>query len=290
MSSKPNFKVVDFHVHITDFRMVKPHIQDVFKKFQNFSFDFLLNLMKNPSKFVEFLDENWVEKVCLINYVSPDVMGFTWEVNNFVSNYCKSFPDRLIAFGSVHPRFTKNPKEEMETLYSKLEVKGIKLHPPHQLFYPNEYSDGKLENLKIIYKMAEQYGLPVMVHTGTSIFPGARIKYGNPLSLDDVAVDFPNLKIIMAHGGRPIWMKEAFYLLRRHQNIYLDISSIPPKKLLEYFPRLNEIAEKTVFGSDWPGPMVKSIKANIQDFLSLPLPNEAKRKILRENALKILKI
>ena len=215
-------------------------------------------------------------------------MGFTEKVNEFVSDYCRSFPDRLVPFGSIHPRLTKNPEKDMARLYSKLEIKGIKLHPPHQLFHPNEYLGGKLESLKVVYGRAEEYGLPVMVHTGTSFFPGARIKYGNPLSLDDVAVDFPNLKIIMSHGGRPIWMKEAFYLLRRHKNIFLDISSIPPKRLLEYFPRLEMIAEKTVFGSDWPGPMIKSIKSNVQDFLRLPLSVKTKRRILRENAIKIL--
>lgn len=283
-----NFRVVDFHIHVTDFRMANPPIQEIFEKFQDFSYDFLVGLMENPSKLVEILDENWVEKACLVNYVSPDVMGFTEKVNEFVSDYCRSFPDRLVPFGSIHPRLTKNPEKDMDRLYSKLEIKGIKLHPPHQLFHPNEYLGGKLESLKVVYGRAEEYGLPVMVHTGTSFFPGARIKYGNPLSLDDVAVDFPNLKIIMSHGGRPIWMKEAFYLLRRHKNIFLDISSIPPKRLLEYFPRLEMIAEKTVFGSDWPGPMIRSIKSNVQDFLRLPLSVETKRRILRENAIKIL--
>jgi hypothetical protein len=131
---------------------------------------------------------------------------------------------------------------------------------------------------------AQEYGIPVMFHTGTSVFPGARVKYGNPIYLDDVAVDFPELKIILAHGGRPIWMATAFFLLRRHANIYLDISSIPPQRLLEYFPRIEEIAHKAMFGSDWPGPGVKSIRQNIEKFLELPLSHEAKRAILYENA------
>ena len=76
-----------------------------------------------------------------------------------------------------------------------------------------------------------------MFHTGTSIFPGARNKYGDPIYIDDVAVDFPKLKILLAHGGRPLWMDTAFFLMRRHPNVYLDISGIPPKTLLKYFPR-----------------------------------------------------
>jgi uncharacterized protein len=110
----------------------------------------------------------------------------------------------------------------------------IKIHPPHQLLFPNDYLHG-VKELEIIYRAAEANGIPIMFHTGTSIFPGARNKYGDPIYLDDVAVDFPKLKILMAHGGRPLWMNTAFFLLRRHANVYLDISGIPPKSSAEVF-------------------------------------------------------
>ena len=100
--------------------------------------------------------------------------------------------------------------------------------------------------LRTLYEEAADAKVPVMVHTGTSVFPGARSKFGNPLAVDDVAVDFPNLTIIMAHGGRPFWCEEAFFVIRRHRNVYFDIASIPPKRLLHYFPRLEEIADRTV--------------------------------------------
>jgi uncharacterized protein len=127
----------------------------------------------------------------------------------------------------------------------------------------------------------------VMVHTGTSIFPAARNRYGDPIHLDDVAVDFPRLKILMAHGGRPIWMKTAFFLLRRHRNIHLDISGIPPKQLLTYFPRLEEIAQKTLFGTDWPSPGIPDIKQNLDQFQALDLPGEMKEQVLSKTALAI---
>ena len=69
-----------------------------------------------------------------------------------------------------------------------------------------------------------------MVHTGTSIFPGARNKYGDPIYVDDVAVDFPRLKILLAHGGRPLWMDTAFFLVRRHRNVYLTLAASLPKR------------------------------------------------------------
>src|SRR5438445_11873834 len=109
-----------------------------------------------------------------------------------------------------------------------------------------------------------------MVHTGTSIFPGARSKYGNPMELDDVAIDFPDLPLVMAHGGRPLYMEEAFVILRRHGRVRLDVSGIPPSKLLEYFPRLTEIADRVLWGTDWPSPGVKDLRQNIYPYLTLP--------------------
>jgi hypothetical protein len=161
----------------------------------------------------------------------------------------------------------------------RLGLRMIKIHPPHQLLFPNDYLNG-VKELEIIYRAAEANGIPVMFHTGTSVFPGARNKYGDPIHLDDVAIDFPKLKIILAHGGRPIWMDTAFFLLRRHPNIYLDISGIPPKALLTYFPRLSEIVHKTLFGTDWPSPGVVDIKRNLDEFRALPLDQTMQAQIL----------
>jgi len=168
----------------------------------------------------------------------------------------------------------------------RLGIQMIKIHPPHQLLFPNDYLTG-MKELEIIYRAAEANGIPVMFHTGTSIFPGARNKYGDPIYIDDVAVDFPKLKILLAHGGRPLWMNTAFFLVRRHPNVYLDISGIPPKTLLKYFPRLQEIAHKTLFGTDWPGPGVPDIKQNLDEFRSLALPPETQHQILSQTALQI---
>jgi len=100
-------------------------------------------------------------------------------------------------------------------------------------------------------------------------------------------VDFPKLKILMAHGGRPIWMPTAFFLLRRHRNVHLDVSGIPPKLLLKYFPRLEEIASKTLFGTDWPSPGIPDIKQNLDQFKALPLPPAVQEQVLSKTALGI---
>jgi predicted TIM-barrel fold metal-dependent hydrolase len=127
----------------------------------------------------------------------------------------------------------------------------------------------------------------VTIHTGTSVFPGARSRFGDPMDVDDVAIDFPKLRILLAHGGRPLWMDNAFFVVRRHPNVCLEVSGIPPAKLLEYFPRLEELADKTIWGTDWPSPGVKSMRANVDAFLALPLSDETKTKILGSNAERI---
>ena len=249
----------------------------------------LARFMDDPRVFLDLLDAADVERACLINYVAPEVMGLKEDVNAFVAEYARADRKRLIPFGSVHPKRSKDPKRDVERLASKFEIGGLKIHPPHQLFAANAYAEGRMPALRTIYKTAERLGLPVMVHTGTSVFPGARSKYGDPMALDDVAQDFPDLTLIMAHGGRPLWCDTAFYLVRRHPNLYLDISSIPPKRLLEWFPRLEAIADKVLFGSDWPGPGVPGIREEIEAIRMLPLSPDLREKLLSTNARRILR-
>jgi predicted TIM-barrel fold metal-dependent hydrolase len=246
------------------------------------NFDEIVEYCRSPKAFLKYLDRCGVDRAALINYVAPEVIGFTSAVNQFVADYTKYDPKRLISCGSLHPRHTTNVMADVEQIL-RLGIRMIKIHPPHQLLFPNDYLNG-VKELEIIYRAAEANGIPVMFHTGTSIFPGARNKYGDPIYLDDVAIDFPKLKILLAHGGRPLWMNTAFFLLRRHANIYLDISGIPPKALLNYFPRLSEIAHKTLFGTDWPSPGVTEVWRNLEEFKALPISKEMQDQILGKTA------
>ncbi|PYP90510.1 MAG: amidohydrolase [Candidatus Angelobacter sp. Gp1-AA117] len=276
--------ITDCHIHIQPYDMFKAGPMEVMKKARG-GFDDIIEYCRSPKALLKYLDSVGVERAMLINYVAPEVMGLTGEINQWVVDYCKENPKRLLSCGSVHPRHSHNVQADMEHI-ARLGIRMIKIHPPHQLLYANDYVNG-VKELATIYRVAEQEGIPVMVHTGTSIFPGARNRFGDPLFLDDVAVDFPKLKLLMAHGGRPIWMQTAFFLLRRHKNVHLDISGIPPKLLLQYFPRLEEIAYKTLFGTDWPSPGVKDIRQNMNEFLALPLPQQVKDQILSKTALQI---
>ncbi len=276
--------ITDCHVHIHPLEMIKPAALEVIKK-KRAHFDRIEEYCRSPKAFLKHMDAQGIERAALINYVGPEVIGFTTGVNQYVADYAREDPKRLISCGGLHPRNTPNILADVEEIL-RLKIRMIKIHPPHQLLFPNDYLNG-VKELEIIYRAAEANGIPVMFHTGTSIFPDARNRYGDPIYLDDVAVDFPKMKILLAHGGRPLWMHTAFFLLRRHPNVFLDISGIPPKSLLKYFPRLEEIAHKTLFGTDWPGPGVPEIKKNLEDFRSLALPEPVQKKILSENALEI---
>lgn len=276
--------ITDCHVHIQPDEMLHAPARELIRSHSP-DFERIIEFSKSPKSFLKYLDASGVDRAVLINYVAPEVIGLTSEVNQFVADYVKADPNRLISCGGLDPRQSRNIQADIDQ-FLRLNIRMIKIHPPHQLFYPNDYQNG-VEGLETIYRAAEENGIPIMFHTGTSIFPGARNRFGDPIFLDDVAVDFPKLKIIMAHGGRPIWMETAFFLLRRHPNVYFDISGIPPKSLLKYFPRLEEVAIKTLFGTDWPSPGVREIRSNLEDFRALGLSKQAQEHILSGNALSI---
>ena len=276
-------RITDVHIHVQPWRELKPDVLEVMWRGLGQERDRMIQVMDDPRALLQIMDRSGVWRVGLVNYPSPDVMGFTDATNTFAAKYAQADPMRLLPYGGVHARFTKDPTGDVDRLVD-LGIRLLKVHPPHQGFPANAYTNG-LESLARIYRRCEERGLPVMIHTGTSIFPGARSKYGNPMELDDVAIDFPDLQIVMAHGGRPLYMAEAFFILRRHRKVWLDLSGIPPLRLLEYFPRLPELADRVLWGTDWPSPGVKDLRANIDQFLSLPLSDPHKKAMLETNAL-----
>lgn len=281
---RPPYPVIDAHVHIMPWDQIQPAAKARLSTDRKDS-ALIEAVCSDPARLIAYMDELGVEKLVMINYISPKVVGFTEAVNDYSSRMAEANRERLIPFGGIDPRRVPDVADEMERLLDQLGIRGIKIHPPHQLFRVNDYlHDESLRGLATVYEKCIEYDVPVMVHTGTSIFPAARNKYGDPLDIDDLIVDFPKLKIIIAHGGRPLWMDTTLFLLRRSRNVYFDISSNPPKNLLKYFPWIERVADRVMFGSDWPGPGVPNIGKNIEDFYSLPLPEDVKKQILYTTA------
>ncbi|HUF66109.1 MAG TPA: amidohydrolase family protein [Gemmatimonadaceae bacterium] len=278
-------RVTDCHIHIHPWRDMAADVVEVLTRGQQDP-ELLMEIMYEPALLLRTMDEEGIDRVGLVNYPSPDVMRTGTWINEHAARYASADPSRLLPFGGVHPRYTKDPSGDVDALIG-MGVRMLKLHPNHQQLTANAYTEG-LDALARIYKRCEDRGLPVLIHTGTSIFPRARCKYGNPLELDDVALDFPDLQIVLAHGGRPFYMGEAFFILRRHRNVWFDLSGIPPKSLLEYFPRLAELEHKLLWGTDWPSPGITRMRKNVDQFMALPLADSVRRAALETNPERLL--
>lgn len=272
--------IIDFHLHITRVEEYKEwfpnwagaiHGQDIVAH--------LRKVLATPESLLRFLDEQGVDYAVVLAEYNPMVTGIC--SNERVEAFCKA-GERLIPFANINPFMTFNAVEELDRCVNEQGFRGLKLYPTYQHFYPND------NRLFPLYGHAQQLGIPIMFHTGSSVFPNALLKYGDPLALDEVAVFFPRLIIIQAHSGRGFWYDRAFFLSVLHENVYMDITGLPPQNLLKYFPNLEKNQDRILFGSDWPG--IKSIQDNIASIQNLPIREEVKAKILGLNAARILGI
>ncbi|WP_323373516.1 amidohydrolase family protein [Plantactinospora alkalitolerans] len=195
--------------------------------------------------------------------------------------------DVMIPFGSVDPWRGEVARRSARRLIEHYGVKGFKFHPSTQGFEPND------TRFYPLYELIESAGLPVVFHTGqTGIGAkmrgggGIRLKYSNPMLLDDVAADFPDLTIIMAHPSVP-WQDEGLAVALHKQNVYIDLSGWSPKyfepKLVTYVKRL--LTDKVMFGSDYP---LITPQRWLDDFAGLGFDEDVTRKVLRGNALRVL--
>ncbi|HCW52039.1 MAG TPA: metal-dependent hydrolase [Clostridiales bacterium] len=269
--------VVDFHVHPLVEGAAKPWVVEWMRERFGPGLEERLAAFTDPDVLAAFFRSCGVDYVCLLAEDSPVTTGTT--SNEKVAELCAGRP-QFIPFCSLNPHLVNRPARELRRLVETHGFRGLKMYPTYQMFYPND------RELYPVYAVAEELGLPVMFHTGSSVFRGSRIKYGDPLHMDDLAVDFPDLVIIMAHSGRGFWYDRAYFLTRLHPNLYMEISGLPPRRLLEYFPELERVADKVIWGSDWPG--VPDVSGNIKALRDLPLKDETKEKILGGNAARLL--
>jgi uncharacterized protein len=276
------FPVFDAHIHVGPYDQMKERARRVMIGGRN-DLDRLQKITGSADELLKTMDSEGIERVALINSAAPEVIGITDLVNPWIARYVEGHRDRLVPVGGIHPRHSRDVASDMRRLLDVHRLGAIKLHPPHMEMAANAYRTD-CPSLADVYRLAGEAKRPVLIHTGTSIFPGARNVYADPMACDDVAVDFPETTLVLCHAGRPLWYDTAFFLLRRHPNVLLDLSSIPPKRLLEVLPRISELADRILWGTDWPSRGVKSMRRNVEDFLSLPLSDAVKRKILFDNA------
>jgi predicted TIM-barrel fold metal-dependent hydrolase len=282
--------IIDFHVHLAKYESYTVNCDELLasayptrEEYEQYSKKY-----SNPKNFLQLMDEKGIDYSVIIAEITPLTTGVS--TNEMVEAFCRESP-RLIPFCTLNPYQHPNMGNLLEDLILHHGFKGLKLYPPYNYFYPND------NFLYPLYAVAERLGIPVNFHTGSSIFANSRIKYGNPIYFDNIAVDFPDMKIIMAHGGRGPWHNEALNMIRLHKNVYIDVAGLPPKKLIEYFPDLERFSHKFIFGTDWPTPAFNIVnmkaspldaKKNIEMIRNLNISQRAITNILGENAKQLL--
>jgi len=215
--------------------------------------------------------------------------GHPYTGNDYTAEIVKRYPDRFLGFASVDPHKGKAAVNEMERSVKELGLRGLKLHPISQAFFPND------TRFYPLWEKCAELGVPVLFHSGQTAvgagIPGGgglKIKYAQPIHMDDVAADFPELNIIMAHPGVP-WQEEQLSIALHKPNVYIDLSGWSPKYfrpiLVQYANSL--LQNKVLFGSDFPA---LTPQRWLGDFENLELKPEVRQKILLDNAAKLLKI
>jgi predicted TIM-barrel fold metal-dependent hydrolase len=192
--------------------------------------------------------------------------------------------DIMMAFASIDPTRGAEGVREAKRLIATGLVRGFKFHPPIQQFFPNDRLAYPL------YEVIAEAGVPALFHTGHSGIgtgvpggAGIRLKYGNPMYIDDVAVDFPNMPIILAHPSFP-WQDEAISMCLHKPEVYIDLSGWSPKyfapNLIQYANSL--LRTKVLFGSDYP---LITPDRWMADFAKIAIKDEVRPLILKENAM-----
>jgi predicted TIM-barrel fold metal-dependent hydrolase len=276
-AGNPRAPRIDFHVHMSVYARHNPWVTEWMRKAHPVGYEEYIRRYGDPGAFEELLAEEGVDYACVLAELSPAATGVC--TNDQVRRFCEG-RTRLIPFCDLNPHLHTDLAVELRRKVGDEGFRGVKLYPSYQHYYPN---DGRMYPL---YRAAEELRVPVMFHTGSSVFRGTRMKYADPLHLDDVAVDFPRLSLVMAHAGRGFWYDRAFFLSRLHPNVYMELSGLPPAKLMTYFPELDRNTEKVLFGSDWPG--MPRIRRNMEAIGRLPLPAEGVERILGGNAARLL--
>jgi predicted TIM-barrel fold metal-dependent hydrolase len=206
--------------------------------------------------------------------------------NEEVAEMAAENADIMIPFASLDPARGSDAVREARRLIEHYNVRGFKFHPQYQEYFPNDRMAYPL------YEVIAEAGLPALFHTGHSGMGtgmrgggGIRLKYGNPMDVDDVAVDFPDMPIILAHPSWP-WQDEALSVALHKPQVYIDLSGWSPK----YFPPQlvqfanTQLKHKVLFGSDYP---VLTPDRWLEDFKTIGIRDEVRPLILKENAVRL---
>ncbi len=279
-------RIINTHAHIIETDKVFGDENQLYLKYLKripafVQADEVINML-SVETFLNQMDEAGIEQSVIFAMYSP----LLYASNEFVSDICKKYPNRLIGFASVDIH-TDDPIEILENAIKNLNLKGLKLHPPLQNFFPNDKKYWPL------YAKASELNIPVVFHVGTTPFGSlVKLSQASPILIDDIANDFPDLKIILTHLGT-LWNNESFMVVEKHPNLYIDTAAYP----YEIVDLLNENLikrvgeDKFIFGTDFPMPYegkMHYLKDFTEVIYGLKISDELKEKIFFRNFLNLM--
>jgi predicted TIM-barrel fold metal-dependent hydrolase len=235
------------------------------------------------------MDEAGVEKSVILGQDTSHTKSSSFKNYTIRNEYLKklhdSYPNRLIPFAGVDPNEGAGALAKLRIAVENLGFKGLKLHPSANSVYIND------ERVYMLCEYCQERSIPILFHTGTTGLGNCEIRYSKPEYVDELAIQFPELKIIMAHFGWP-WHEVAIALALRHKNVYLDISGWKPKYIPEPVVRYmnGPLADKFLFGTDYPMIRQKEWKMDFERNLKQKLKDEVIEKLLDLNARRVLNI
>jgi len=273
-----NLVAIDTHVHLESEIKDNAAAEAARKYFGNSGVDY------NRQALADYYRSRKIG--CVIFTVDERLTGRPPVPNDEVVQFAADNGDIMMAFASVDPLRGQPALDEARRLVKDGRIRGFKLHPPLQQFAPND------KRIYPFYEVMNEAKLPVIFHTGHSGIGtgmpgggGVRLKYGNPMDIDDVAVDFPDMKIILAHPSFP-WQDEAISVCLHKPQVYIDLSGWSPKyfspTLIQYANSL--LKKKVLFGSDYP---LLTPDRWLADFATIAIKDEVRPLILKENAVRL---
>ncbi len=230
---------------------------------------------------IKDMDDAGVEKSVIVAVDAETLHGYLVS-NDLVASAVNEYPERFIGFASVDPHKGEAAVTELRRAVKDLGLRGLKLLPHLVDLYPND------RVMYPLYETARELSIPVLFHSGTQFHSGTKIKYCQPIHLDEVAVDFPELKIVIAHFGFP-WFYETIAVTQRNPNMYFNIAGWAPRHIHKDVIRYlcGPLKTKALFGSDYP--LVTRVRI-MKELKELELGNEIMNLLLRENPGRLLGI
>lgn len=263
-------------------------IIDVHTHINNYHEDRVISLDDSLNKLTDNMLENNIDyALVLTSYKVNQHRPSTRQVVDAIKERKKLGVVSGISYLHYDHRDVREIGEYLENGY----IKGLKFYPGYEPFYPNDI------RLKLMYEMAIEYDVPVMFHSGDTYAPTGKVKYSHPLHIDDLAVDYPDLKIVICHVGNP-WLKDCMEVVYKNKNVYADISGLVLGDFEDKFERYmkKEIEEMItyagdpnylLYATDWP---ISNMKSYLKFMGQLDLADDKKELILWKNAAQLFKI